>query len=128
MKTTTPRKLLPDSWGFLCPVHTPDGSPCGLLNHISSSCEIITHEMVNRDLTNGKIIETCILAGMSGLNLNSINMNSSSYDVILDGKVIGYVKNELITNFINFLRNCKVNKKHNRKRYILRQWKINIGG
>ena len=35
LRTTTVRKLLPDSWGFLCPVHTPDGSPCGLLNHLS---------------------------------------------------------------------------------------------
>ena len=24
MKTTAVRKLLPESWGFLCPVHTPD--------------------------------------------------------------------------------------------------------
>ena len=31
MKTTAVRKLLPESWGFMCPVHTPDGSPCGLL-------------------------------------------------------------------------------------------------
>ena len=23
LKTTTVRKLLPESWGFLCPVHTP---------------------------------------------------------------------------------------------------------
>lgn len=38
MKTTTVRKLLPEAWGFLCPVHTPDGGPCGLLNHITSSC------------------------------------------------------------------------------------------
>lgn len=38
MKTTTVRKLLPESWGFLCPVHTPDGAPCGLLNHITISC------------------------------------------------------------------------------------------
>lgn len=35
MKTTTVRKLLPESWGFLCPVHTPDGGPCGLLNHLA---------------------------------------------------------------------------------------------
>ena len=34
MKTTTVRKLFPESWGFLCPVHTPDGAPCGLLNHL----------------------------------------------------------------------------------------------
>ncbi|KAH6563985.1 hypothetical protein BASA50_010979 [Batrachochytrium salamandrivorans] len=41
LKTTTVRKLLPESWGFLCPVHTPDGSPCGLLNHLSHTCEIL---------------------------------------------------------------------------------------
>lgn len=39
MKTTAVRKLLPDSWGFLCPVHTPDGGPCGLLNHLAVKCE-----------------------------------------------------------------------------------------
>ena len=37
-KTTTVRKLLPETWGFLCPVHTPDGAPCGLLNHLAHSC------------------------------------------------------------------------------------------
>ena len=47
MKTTTVRKLLPESWGFLCPVHTPDGSPCGLLNHLAKEAVVIaypTHE------------------------------------------------------------------------------------
>lgn len=29
---------MPESWGFVCPVHTPDGAPCGLLNHISLGC------------------------------------------------------------------------------------------
>jgi DNA-directed RNA polymerase I subunit RPA2 len=43
MKTTTVRKLLPESWGFMCPVHTPDGGPCGLLNHITISCCPLTH-------------------------------------------------------------------------------------
>lgn len=40
LKTTTVRKLLPESWGFLCPVHTPDGSPCGLLNHLSLNVKL----------------------------------------------------------------------------------------
>ena len=40
MKTTTVRKLLPESWGFLCPVHTPDGGPCGLLNHIAAPASV----------------------------------------------------------------------------------------
>ena len=30
--------LLNRSWGFLCPVHTPDGEPCGLLNHMTCTC------------------------------------------------------------------------------------------
>lgn len=36
------RQLKPDAWGFLCPVHTPDGSPCGLLNHFSSTCQVLS--------------------------------------------------------------------------------------
>lgn len=42
MRTTTVRKLLPESWGFLCPVHTPDGEPCGLMNHLTATCEVVT--------------------------------------------------------------------------------------
>lgn len=38
MRTSTVRKLLPEAWGFLCPVHTPDGTPCGLLNHLAAAC------------------------------------------------------------------------------------------
>ncbi len=26
--------------GFLCPVHTPDGAPCGLLNHLAAACQV----------------------------------------------------------------------------------------
>jgi len=40
MRTTEPRRLLPDAWGFICPVHTPDGTPCGLLNHLTKSCVV----------------------------------------------------------------------------------------
>ncbi len=40
MRTTSVRKLLPEAWGFICPVHTPDGAPCGLLNHLAESTEV----------------------------------------------------------------------------------------
>ncbi|CAJ0577780.1 unnamed protein product, partial [Mesorhabditis spiculigera] len=43
MRTTDVRKLRPESWGYICPVHTPDGAPCGLLNHITAGCRIATH-------------------------------------------------------------------------------------
>lgn len=40
MRTTEARQLLPDAWGFICPVHTPDGTPCGLLNHLTKYCQV----------------------------------------------------------------------------------------
>ena len=46
MRTTAVRKLLPEAWGFLCPVHTPDGTPCGLLNHLAASCEVVNNDSV----------------------------------------------------------------------------------
>lgn len=47
MRTTTVRRLLPESWGFLCPVHTPDGEPCGLMNHMTVTCEVVTQTSIN---------------------------------------------------------------------------------
>ena len=50
MRTSTVRKLLPEAWGFLCPVHTPDGTPCGLLNHMSALCEAVNNSSDTRPL------------------------------------------------------------------------------
>ena len=40
MKTTAVWKLLPESWGFMCPANTPDGSLRGLLNHLGIGCAL----------------------------------------------------------------------------------------
>lgn len=50
MRTTSVRKLLPESWGFLCPVHTPDGEPCGLMNHMTASCDIVAETLTTFSL------------------------------------------------------------------------------
>ncbi|KAI3385354.1 hypothetical protein SNEBB_010557 [Seison nebaliae] len=47
-RTTSVRQLLPDSWGFICPVHTPDGTLCGLLNHLSLYCKVSTNNHLHR--------------------------------------------------------------------------------
>ncbi|CAG0912450.1 unnamed protein product [Notodromas monacha] len=41
VRSTDVRKLTPDAWGFVCPVHTPDGTPCGLLNHLAKDCVVV---------------------------------------------------------------------------------------
>ena len=73
MKTTAVRKLLPESWGFMCPVHTPDGSPCGLLNHLAKECVTISFPTRSRmPLTsNGELVAP---------SPHDINHKNSNYD------------------------------------------------
>ncbi|KAK0731632.1 hypothetical protein B0H67DRAFT_479060 [Lasiosphaeris hirsuta] len=82
LKTTTVRKLLPESWGFLCPVHTPDGSPCGLLNHLAHKCKIMTSSVDASAVP--------ALAFELGVVDSSSASVSESVVVMLDGKILGF--------------------------------------
>ncbi|XP_056327098.1 DNA-directed RNA polymerase I subunit RPA2 [Danio aesculapii] len=103
MRTTTVRKLLPESWGFLCPVHTPDGEPCGLMNHMTAHCEIVA-----------PVYPTITLPGLlCSLGVNAADGNpgqaySDCYPVILDGAMIGWVEKEVAPSVIESLRRFKV--------------------
>lgn len=93
MKTTTVRKLLPEQWGFVCPVHTPDGGPCGLLNHISMSCCPLTEPQYNID-QHCDIVSVAVKYGMMpALNDLDVVYPKHFYNVQLDGKLIGYLFN-----------------------------------
>jgi len=61
LRTTAVRKLLPESWGFMCPVHTPDGSPCGLLTHLTTACRLVTYPPANnlREL-HAELLKVCL--------------------------------------------------------------------
>ena len=82
LKTTTVRKLLPESWGFLCPVHTPDGSPCGLLNHLAHKCLISTGDLEVSHLPR--------LLVQLGVRSESSVAIDESVVVQLDGRIIGF--------------------------------------
>lgn len=105
LKTTTVRKLLPESWGFLCPVHTPDGSPCGLLNHLSHKCRILTH--------------ACDVSAIPQLvvDLGVVSSSSASTDesvvVQLDGKILGWCTPKQSLAIADTLRFWKVEGTHN---------------
>lgn len=100
LKTTAVRKLLPESWGFLCPVHTPDGSPCGLLNHLAHACRIAT--------------ETCDTSKLPGVlrQLGVDNPDASKGPdmacVQIDGKIVGYTTHENAIRVSDSLRFLKV--------------------
>ncbi|XP_031556701.1 DNA-directed RNA polymerase I subunit RPA2-like [Actinia tenebrosa] len=103
MRTTSVRKLLPEAWGFLCPVHTPDGAPCGLLNHLAAACEIVNvlapvahlHRLL---CTLGMIPHDAPLPGDP----------KDYYPVVMDGRVLGNVDRDLAPSLENKLRVMKV--------------------
>ncbi|RMZ84638.1 hypothetical protein DV737_g1210, partial [Chaetothyriales sp. CBS 132003] len=104
LKTTTVRKLLPESWGFLCPVHTPDGSPCGLLNHLAHQCVIPTKRQ------DSSLVEKT-LAGL-GLSSSAQTKLAESLCVQLDGRIIGYCTASRAKDIAQLLRHWKVNGEH----------------
>lgn len=109
MRTTEARQLLPDAWGFICPVHTPDGSPCGLLNHMTVNCS------ASKDIFNSfplkDISSHLVNYGMEPIDSGTLNNLSKYYTVLLEGNVVGYVKDEKIQNFADTLRGLKIEGK-----------------
>ena len=102
MKTTTVRKLLPESWGFMCPVHTPDGSPCGLLNHITLSCLPLPGEELNMQKEGSKLKQLLTQLGMNPIATDFNLIYPSKYiPVMLDGKLLGYVDPKIANTFVN---------------------------
>jgi len=103
MKNTAGRKLLPQSWGFLCPVHTPDGPSCGVLNHISFSTLTVMCNPVDSNsfqklfLRYGKVNN----ASESFSGLNVINF---------DGEILGYSSDYFLRWFVDKLRSEKISK------------------
>ncbi|MBN3281300.1 RPA2 polymerase, partial [Polyodon spathula] len=103
MRTTMVRRLLPESWGFLCPVHTPDGEPCGLMNHMTAICEIVTQSFPT----------TSIPALLCSLGVTPVDGMPSQpyqdcYPVVLDGAMVGWVEQDLAPSVADSLRNFKV--------------------
>jgi hypothetical protein len=66
MKTTTVRKLLPENWGFLCPVHTPDGGPCGLLNHLAGPATVTAYPLAEAGFRDAVAKRTGAAGGEDG--------------------------------------------------------------
>lgn len=89
IKTTSVRKLLPESWGFLCPVHTPDGAPCGLLNHLSHNCKVAIEYASERDDSNN-IVSVLVSLGM--IPWSKYESPKSRYlTVQCNGSVVGWI-------------------------------------
>lgn len=103
LKTTAVRKLLPESWGFLCPVHTPDGSPCGLLNHLAHQCRVTTSDL--------DVSAVPRLLAQLGVTESSASV-SDTVVVQLDGRIIGFCTRPQSLVIAHTLRYWKVEGSH----------------
>ncbi|KAG8391090.1 hypothetical protein BUALT_Bualt01G0151700 [Buddleja alternifolia] len=114
LRTTSVRKLLPESWGFLCPVHTPSGEPCGLLNHLTTTCRITSYYN-----SEGKIKDFFKVRMSIYKVLVSIGMIPSSpklvlagppemLHILLDGRVVGSILSNIVQKAVSYLRWLKV--------------------
>lgn len=104
IKTTTVRKLQPDAWGFLCPVHTPDGAPCGLLNHLSHTCRIVVSAPPCEEveaLTPLLVALGCLPVERCGI------LPRDAYPVLIDGRWALNVKSDAIVSVARELRILK---------------------
>lgn len=90
MRTTEPRQLLPDAWGFICPVHTPDGAPCGLLNHLTMNCTVTDVADPEKVENIPKILVELSMVPVQNMLCDMLNLKEH-YVTMLDGKIIGYI-------------------------------------
>jgi DNA-directed RNA polymerase I subunit RPA2 len=104
------------SWGFLCPVHTPDGTPCGLLNHLTAVCRVSTdldeRGVVKDPLWTRKAITTVLvqLSMIPAIPALARVAPPTHLTVLLDGRVVGYMETSAIPAAVAHIRHLKVAK------------------
>lgn len=105
IRTTAVRKLRPESFGFMCPVHTPDGSPCGLLNHFASKCNVVSQSCSAEEVE--ELHSMLAMFGVVPVDLN-VQMRLPEYvPVHLDGEVLGYQLSERVPRLVHHMREIK---------------------
>jgi DNA-directed RNA polymerase I subunit RPA2 len=114
MKTTTVRKLRPDQWGFLCPVHTPDGGPCGLLSHLALKAQVITSPDGSKAEGMKDLAKLLISLGVvpcgygSEAGVGRLGSSHLFLPVLVDGRVIGGATSAQCKCIATYLRSLKV--------------------
>ncbi|GAB0087074.1 DNA-directed RNA polymerase [Sergentomyia squamirostris] len=105
MRTTDVRKLLPDAWGFICPVHTPDGSPCGLLNHLTIGCTV-SRAPNSKEFQ--AVEEELLKLGLTPIGESLTKDPKKMLTVMLEGRCVGHLREDQVTRLVDKLRMMKV--------------------
>lgn len=85
-------------------MHTPDGSPCGLLNHLTMNCIV-------SDSPDPELVDNIpkVLAKFGMVPLNSLKISGQNHFVVLlEGKVLGHIHKSIAPKVVNELRLLKI--------------------
>lgn len=107
LRSTKVRKLLPEAWGFVCPVHTPDGEPCGILNHLASDAIVTSGSTSNRNDVVDLFPDFNIVPAPALSNLRKCSPKGY-FPIIVDGRIIGYVHPDSAQEVADQIRYSKV--------------------
>ena len=100
--------------GFICPVHTPDGTPCGLMNHLSATCQIVNALYRVPHLPRLLYDLGMTPYSLGGSEDNPMDMEADDevtegmFTVMLDGQMIGWIQESQAKAFVDELRILKV--------------------
>ncbi|XP_026729153.1 DNA-directed RNA polymerase I subunit RPA2 [Trichoplusia ni] len=108
MRTTEARQLLPDAWGFVCPVHTPDGAPCGLLNHLTMTAQVTQTPEAKQVAALPQVLERCGMEPVSIISQTPISRDVYKYPVFVDGRLVGYFPEDTVDKSAAYLRTLKI--------------------
>jgi len=87
-KLIAPRKLHGTSWGYVCPVETPEGAPIGIVKNLAMGCEITSY------VCDESLVEHCRTNQAYFTDIQSTNRGSftdlhHAYWVFSNGVLIG---------------------------------------
>ena len=92
MRSSVARKLPLEAWGFICPVETPDGAPCGVLNHLTYPC-LVTAALRAKGCAQvrGNVLQALVYRNMRPVDVCPFQESRTLATVTLDGEVLGYI-------------------------------------
>lgn len=89
----------------MCPVHTPDGSPCGLLNHFASTCNVVANAVSAEDT---ELLKSTLTSyGLLPVELKAPLRMPEYIPVQVDGRVVGYVASARVPALVQHIRELK---------------------
>ena len=88
-------------------MHTPDGSPCGLLNHLTKYCEVTSVPDPKLVANIPSVLVSLGMMPLRGIRTFALN-HKKHYIVMLDGRVLGHVHKSEASRLVSYLRFLKV--------------------